>query len=449
MSHTYVRQITDRAMSKAMFIETETTSEKRNQSRRNNIERLRWTIEVDAAGALPGTALVVAQEDVETELRAGPLPENVQLAHYNAVAGLNTWSDVRVETVVGRTEPDARKLEATARAVFGVDVVEVPADEKGNVPWPKVARGIRMRDGTGRLVMGSQHPDPRVESVRWQTCEANMVQTIGRARAVNRGPDNPLTINIYANVCLPIVVDETLTWAAAQPSNAEIMRARGAVPVRPRDAAAAHADLFPSEDAAKKALIREAESTNPGQTSIRDYLIDKCPGFAVATYRLDGERKSARLLYDPRRVEPAAWLRERLGDVAVLSAGEPLATEPDADDEPATAPAPAPATRRCGWFTDTSGAVFQKCGEPIVDGRDWCSVHRAQYARTHAPTGLARNWMPPLEASANEIRIAATPGLIPCSRVPLEEMCIAAGIGAWDFMTSWIAGAARERAAGS
>ena len=164
--------------------------------------------------------------------------------HFNDIAGLNAWSDVDLLIAIGRTEPSPRPVERIARAVFGADVAEVPPDETGDVRYPRVARGIRMRDGTGRKVEGNQHPDPRVEAVRWQICEAELIQAIGRGRGVNRGADNPLQIDILTNVCLPIEVDEVTTWDAIQPSLAEIMRARGAVPVGYRDMAAAYPDLF-------------------------------------------------------------------------------------------------------------------------------------------------------------------------------------------------------------
>ena len=88
-----------------------------------------------------------------------------------------------------------------------------------------------MRDGTGRRVVGNQHPDGRVEAKRWDVCEGELVQAIGRGRGVNRGPENPLQIDIVTNVCLPIEVDEVTTWDAIQPGAADIMRARGAVPL--------------------------------------------------------------------------------------------------------------------------------------------------------------------------------------------------------------------------
>lgn len=251
MPHTYVRQITDRPMSLASLHETETASERRNQSRRNNVEKLRRYIEVRAADVWPGKALVICQEKVEIAVKAGALPENIEVAHFNALTGLNTWSDVAALIVIGRTEPSPRSVERIARALFGSAVAEVAPDDKGNLMYPRVARGIRMRDGSGRKVEGSQHPDPRAEAVRWAICEAELIQAIGRGRGVNRTADNPLQIDILTNVVLPIEVDEVTTWSAIQPSAHDVMRARGAVPSSYRDMSAAYPDLFADAKAAE------------------------------------------------------------------------------------------------------------------------------------------------------------------------------------------------------
>ena len=266
MPHTYVRQITDRTMSHAMLVESEGAGEKRNAARQNNLEKLRRYIEVRAAdvvpGAVPGVApgrcLVICQLDVETLLAAGALPANVETAHFGAIRGLNQWSDVALLIVVGRTEASPRTVERIARAMFGADIADIPADAKGNVFYPRAARGIRMRDGSGSRVDGSQHPDPLAEAIRFSICEAELMHAVGRGRGVNRTADNPLSIDILTNVCLPgIEVDEVTTWDRIQPRAAETMRCRGAVPLNYADMAAAYPDLFPSLDAARMTLGRE------------------------------------------------------------------------------------------------------------------------------------------------------------------------------------------------
>jgi putative DNA primase/helicase len=123
-----------------------------------------------------------------------------------------------------------------------------------------------------------------------------------------------LQIDILTNIVLPVEVDEVTTWKRLQPSLAQIMRARGAAPLSYCDMAAAYPDLFVSGDAAKMALTRE----NPEQTPIEKYLIGVCSGFSAINYRRRGARGPAgKLLYDAARIDPLAWLTDRIGSVVV------------------------------------------------------------------------------------------------------------------------------------
>ncbi|HEX2152021.1 MAG TPA: hypothetical protein VHG31_08500, partial [Stellaceae bacterium] len=331
MPHTYVRQITDKPMSAASLIETDTASDHRNQSRRNNVERVRRYIEVRAAEVWPGKVLVVCQLGLEKALKAGAVPSNVAVAHLNAITGLNSWSDVAALIVIGRTEPSPRSVERISRVLFsavpvkatpyGAVPVEVAPDDKGDVRYPVITRGIRTRDGSGRCVEGSQHPDAQAEAVRWAICEAELIQAIGRGRGVNRTAANPLQIDILTNVCLPIEVDEITTWGAIQPSLVEVMAARGAVLRSYADMAACYPDLFANAKAAENA----AAGGNYPNSSIRNPYRRFRGVFCEALYRRPGSRgPAARLLYDPARIDPAAWLAARIGPVTILSEAEPL-----------------------------------------------------------------------------------------------------------------------------
>jgi putative DNA primase/helicase len=314
MPHTRVSQITDRAMTADMLIPTDGASERTNATRRANAERVRRFIEVRAEDVRPGKVLVVCQLGLETAMVAGARPDNVEIEHFNNITGENRWADVAVVIVIGRTEPPPRTVEQTARALFGAEVIEIEPDEKGAVRYPATTRGVRMRDGRGIAVQGPMHPDERAEAVRWAICEAGLVQAIGRGRGVNRSAADPLQIDILTNVVLPIEVDELTTWGRIQPGLAEVMRARGAVPLGYADMATAYPDLFSSAEAARKALFRE----NPGQMPTEEYLIGVCPGFLSVSYRRAGSRGPAgRLLY-AGRIDPLAWLKDRLGDVVVV-----------------------------------------------------------------------------------------------------------------------------------
>jgi hypothetical protein len=370
--HVYVRQITDQAMSKNMLIPTGDPDTPRNRTRRANVERLRRFIEVRAFEAGGGKVAVICNKDLESLLKAGPLPGNVEVDHYNNVTGENRFSNVAVLILIGRPEAPPWVTELIARVLFAADIAEIAADADGRVNYPLVRRGIRLRDGKSVAVKGPRHPDPRVEEVRWAICEAGLIQAEGRPRGINRTAANPLQVDILTNVVLPILVDEVTTWDAIRPAAAEVMRARGAVPLNYAAMSAAYPDLFSSAGAAEQALRRAARAWdlgglpgkgNPLQTVIENYLITVCRGFLVCQHRRRGSRgPSGRLLYDPERIDPQSWLIERLGDVIV----QRVAAEPASR---------AAAARRCGWFLTDGPARLRPCGVEIDAGIQWCPEH--------------------------------------------------------------------------
>ena len=308
--YVHTRQIVDRKMSAAMLIPSDQAKTKTNQTRQNNDARVGRFIEVRAREVHPGRVFVISQFGLEIELQKLGLPENVDVRHFNDIAGENAWSNVALLIVIGRTEARPEDVEAEARALFGADVTELPPHGW----YPPAKRGVLMRDGGVAAFNSPCHPDPRAEALRWSICEAGLMQAIGRGRAVNRTADNPLQIDILTDYALPLVIDELTTWDLIQPSLAEIMCARGAVPLSYRDMAEAHPDLFASAEAARKALARE----NPGQTPIENYLIGVCPGFSAIEYRRKGSRGPAStLLFDPKRIDPLPWLTEWVGEVVI------------------------------------------------------------------------------------------------------------------------------------
>lgn len=137
-------------------------------------------------------SLVVSQEKVEAWMQ-DKLPENVELEHFNNIAGLDEFKDVRLEVLIGRTMPGPTALEALAAALSGRQPQLIASNPKGYGWYPQVKRGIRLVNGKGVAVdRCDQHPDAFVESIRWQICEGELIQALGRARGINRTAENPL-----------------------------------------------------------------------------------------------------------------------------------------------------------------------------------------------------------------------------------------------------------------
>ncbi|MCJ2065189.1 RepB family DNA primase [Methylobacterium sp. J-088] len=246
MPHVHVRQVLGApvASHKLRPAEGETDNRNLRAVRRAVLARF---IQNDRA-----PLLVIAQKAAADWLRGSGLPEGVAVEHFNNVAGLDRYRDVRGLMVVGRTIPSPAAVEALAGALTAREATIVPKGEW----YGKVVRGLRTRDGRPAGIECDAHPDPVAEACRWQICEGEMLQAIGRARGVNRTPETPLSIDVLANVCLPLTVDEVTNWSP--PGEEFEMLADGVVLDSGDDMAMAWPDLWGTGQAARNWAHRRA-----------------------------------------------------------------------------------------------------------------------------------------------------------------------------------------------
>lgn len=259
--------------------------------------------------------LVIAQKAVADRLRSSGLPAGVAVEWFNNVAGLDQYRAVRALMVIGRTVPGPAAVEALAGALTGREANLIP---KGNWYAPTV-RGIRTRDGSAAGVECDAHPDPIAEACRWQVCEGELMQAIGRGRGVNRTADNPLDIDIVCNVVLPVTVDAVEAWE--QPGEEIEMQAEGVVLESAADMATAWPGLWPTAGAARVWLHRHspASAVHTVTEPYIDTLIGKCNGVKFRYQRAGARQKWKVGAYDPSVVpDIKAWLTSRLGPLASL-----------------------------------------------------------------------------------------------------------------------------------
>ena len=321
--HMRVRQVVDRAYSLAMLNPDGASDPEEVQRRKNNLRDLWVRIDAEARRVRHrGKLLVVMQKRIEEALIAmGPLPANVETAHHNAVAGRDEWRDVAGLVLVGRTLPAPGSVGALAEALSGS---HVPLLER----WYQRTDATRETLAGAELAEADRHPDPLAEAIRWQICEGELVQIIGRGRGVNRTAANPLDVLVLCDVPLPLPVAETVTSASLDPTLPERMLAEGgAVFEAPADAARAYPGLFRNAEAAKKRFQRDRSGTFPYE----GILIGECPEpLASADYRVAGAgQRPAVAWFDPLVVpDPEAWLADRLGVLAWCRVADPPAIDP-------------------------------------------------------------------------------------------------------------------------
>ncbi|MHB0708004.1 DUF7146 domain-containing protein, partial [Roseomonas mucosa] len=249
--HLRILQLMDRDWPQTALVPDPRQGEAENRRRRRHAADLRAVVMREARTA-GGTTLAVAQQAVEALwLGAGPMP-GVATAHFNAIAGRDRWREAPLAVVAGRTLPPASAVEDLAEALTGRAVAaRVPRFEK-------VAAEIHLAGAGGgaALTTAYRHPDPVAEAIRWQVCEGELVQAIGRVRGVNRTAANPATVLVLCSLPLPVAV-EPVSWAELEPTATDCMLAAAGVALEnAADAARAFPDLWPSAEAARKARQR-------------------------------------------------------------------------------------------------------------------------------------------------------------------------------------------------
>lgn len=254
----------------------------------------------------PETVVITQKIFAQGLIASGRLPQNVTVLWYNAIAGIDAHRDCGLLLAIGRPLPPVYDVEAYASALSGIDCPKTRNVLASGGRWyDREDRFIRLRNGRTRRVVSDVHPDPLAERFRWQICEGEIIQAIGRARAVGRTPDRPLQIDIMADIVLPITVDEATYWEEAPKGRESAMVADGAWIESPADMAKIWPGVWETEEAAKN-FRKRMEAPDLSAFSVR------------ARYKLPGNGQRWReARFDPSSIQdPRGWLVQRLGDLA-------------------------------------------------------------------------------------------------------------------------------------
>ncbi|WP_281023701.1 hypothetical protein [Minwuia sp. IMCC3009] len=293
MAHQRVRRVVDRTFGKSAVLHRPGLKPDECRRRGRNAEGVAEYIDFRAGQY--GRLLVVTYKDLRERLEKRGLPSNVDIDHFNNLRGLDVYRDVDCIVVIGRPQPPSTEVEAMAGALTG-SAVEPAAgyDRQG------------------------KHPDPFTDRLRWQICEAEVLQVIGRGRGVNRTADNPLQVDLLTNVQLPLEVHERFRWKQLEVNKVDRMALAGVVLLSPGDAAKAYPDIFKNVAAARYAL-RVISSENPYEYIFIGKLTLNHPVEVVYRPEPGGRgQQSRKAIFDPDRVpDPKGWLVEHLGNVAI------------------------------------------------------------------------------------------------------------------------------------
>ena len=235
--HMHVRQVVDWNASRNKLAPGDHRTDKQNKTAINNVRKIARIIEARAAefrgqGAVVGDkavdVLVITHKPTRDSLEVMGLPDNVEFAHYGNLTGLDRWKGVRYLALVGGAAKGVAVVEQMAELLKG-DKLDPVNSAFGNWYAQEKVGGRRRGEDTGPELVRDFHNDPVAEAVRWQLTEGHMIQALGRGREVRRTAENPLQVDVIANVPLPFEVDEFVKWTDIQPTYRDTLAARGVV----------------------------------------------------------------------------------------------------------------------------------------------------------------------------------------------------------------------------
>jgi putative DNA primase/helicase len=394
--HMRVSQVADGSFTlSALNADEPGLKEAERKRRERNLDRLQVRLHTEARRHAGKRVLVVCNKCVRHRLEALRMPPLVELAHFNALRGLDRWRDVAAVIVVGWVLPPAAAMEQLAGALTGAAVPPTGYQR---------AEAVReLADGTMMPAETWQHAEPLVEALRWSTCEAESLQAIGRGRGVRRTAAGPLEVLVLGEAVLSLPVKLVPLTA---PSLADVQLAHGGIAY----AAAAHAfraygkALYPSAEAAKRTFARWREAalqlgTNPYDESSIGECLQLPPGTTRVRYQLAGPRqRPVEALVDLAACpDPRAEIEAKQGALAafdLVEARPPKDTLPGRVDkeqvepaEPDLRPASLPWTGLPAFFGQPTQEYLpgplpsqaaslptlrRRCGHPITLGPKAC-----------------------------------------------------------------------------
>jgi len=238
-SHTRYIQITDSLLSKTQFTRTPSTY--------HRVLEIVSVVARQIPDAHPTKILLACSKTVEAKLQQIGLPAKCETIHYGAVTGSNKYSDVPCILVVGRIEIPIIQAELQA-ALLDERPLDVPAKNY----YPQ--RQVIVKDQT---LPAYYHPDPLTEEIRRHWNEGQILQAIGRGRAIRRTVQKPLDVILLTNVPLPIEEQYlTLTkWKDIQQTMLEVLLAKhDIVPLGSGELMRTFPNLFDTKDKARTAI---------------------------------------------------------------------------------------------------------------------------------------------------------------------------------------------------
>lgn len=264
--------------------------------------------------ASQGPTAVIGNKDT---VAAMDIPPHIGRAHFNALRGLNDLAHVDTLVIVGRTLPSEAALERHVWAVFGTPVTG-RLDHKGTA-WRAVLQDGKVMEAATKA---ATHPDAWVEMILAQIRDSEVMQAVGRLRAVNRSTPARCILLSDAVIDAPIQLADLRPSLRACGVLGEMLEAGGVAFLSPSHAAVAYPQIYASEQAARFVLKPILDCP---RFSIRD-IYGK--SWAVVSVTRPRARGASLALLDGSVLDPEEAIKRLIPDAVVTAPDPQEASEP-------------------------------------------------------------------------------------------------------------------------
>lgn len=204
--------------------------------------------------------LCVSHKVLADRLRGMRLPEEIALAHFGAIRGIDEYKDHDTIFITGRNQPPQAAIDGIGRALWWDDReslkhdsaallgappdINLPTDLRGYLTSaPDEAAGVRVRSFS----------DPRIEAIHQQQREAETVQAIARLRLVHASRIKH--VYLLGNIPIEMPVNRLVEWNSLMPNEAEReLVEKGNIPMTPAGWLRMRPDLIRNRNAAREMM---------------------------------------------------------------------------------------------------------------------------------------------------------------------------------------------------
>jgi hypothetical protein len=300
-----------------------------------------------------GSGLISNKAAIELAKEKGYLPEGYPVAHFNALRGVNHMETLDSVVILGRPEPEARSIEAQARALWPTESLDLA----GSYVW--------RLDG---LASVASHPDARCDGLLRMFREAEINQGLGRLRAVRSPTVKRAYVLTHTPTDLPGVKQVPFHEIVFPvPLSRLLLKCGGIAPLVPEFMAEKLPEVWSSPKAAEDWLRRVLKPAFP----LSRYLHKEIAGFK---FRAERQKNPSKVLTWHDQFDTWQTLEDLMG-VRIVDVREDGEGEPPRESVQPT-PEPEPIREVMVWhtpqfkvtplrdFTDTMISVWREWFAP-------------------------------------------------------------------------------------